>query len=166
MKKKKSFDQSNVIHKHKMALLIIDMLNTFDFPEGKSLARLSRPIADQIFNLKIRFKKHRIPVIYVNDNFGQWQSSWPKVYEHCAQKNLLGAKIAEVLKPEEDDYFVLKPKHSAFFSTNDAHMREYQIIIPEDCVASNTVRDNKIFLEQVEKVLGVKTVNSKSIRIS
>ena len=28
-----------------------------------------------------------------------------------------GRSLVEALKPEEDDYFVLKPKHSGFFST-------------------------------------------------
>lgn len=88
----------------------------------------------------------------------------------------------ELLRPEADDYFVLKPKHSGFFSTtldillqhlgvrtvvltgmaanicvlftaNDAYMRDLSLIIPSDCVASNSPAENRQALRQMEKVL-------------
>jgi nicotinamidase-related amidase len=93
-----------------------------------------------------------------------------------------GRPIAELLVPAEDDYFVLKPKHSGFFSTtldllleylgvrtliiagfagnncvlftaNDAYMRDYHLIIPADCTASNTPDDNENALQQMQHVL-------------
>src|SRR5262249_7041035 len=90
--------------------------------------------------------------------------------------------IAELLRPDKDDYFVLKPKHSGFFSTtldllldylgvktvvlagmaanicvlftaNDAYLRDFQLFVPSDCVASNTEDENRHALEQMRKVL-------------
>ena len=173
-------------HRHKEALLIIDMLNTLDFPEGKSLLRFALPAARCIAKLKKRLKQRGVPVIYVNDNFGQWQSDWKSVYNACSSKDSIGCELAQALKPEEDDYFVLKPKHSGFYSTtldvllsalgakklyltgiagnicvlftaNDAHMRDYEVVVPRDCIASNTKADNRYALRQMRDVLGLKT---------
>lgn len=180
----------NEVHQHRrVALLIIDMINDFDFPQGKSLARQSVLIAENILKLKTRLKKHRVPVIYLNDNFGQWRSDWKDVYEYCTRPGCRGRKAAQALQPQADDYFILKPRHSGFFGTtldillkdlgvekiiltgvagnicilftaNDAHMRDLKVCIPNDCTASNTTRENKNALLQMKKVLGLNVVNS------
>jgi len=72
---------------------------------------------ERIAQLKKRAKQAGIPAIYVNDNFGRWQSDFNKQVDHCLRDDVLGRPLAELLRPEEDDYFVLKPKHSGFFST-------------------------------------------------
>ena len=51
-----------------------------------------------------------IPVIYVNDNFGKWQSDFRKLVERCLAGSCRGKQITELLHPHDDDYFVLKPK--------------------------------------------------------
>src|SRR5436305_65587 len=104
-----------VAHWSRAALLIIDMLNTLEFPEWKRLMKGALPAANAILGLKQKAKRAGIPVIYVNDNFGLWRSSWEEVYEHCVRSK--GRPLAESLKPDHDDYFVLKPKHSGFYST-------------------------------------------------
>src|SRR6185503_11400451 len=107
----------------------------------------------------------RIPAIYVNDNFGKWQSDFKKTLEHVLTEGCRGRPVAEILQPDEEDYFVLKPKHSGFFSTtleilleylevktliltgiagnncvlftaNDAYMRDLHLVVPADCVVS------------------------------
>jgi nicotinamidase-related amidase len=132
--------------------------------------------------LKARAKQAGIPSIYVNDNFGRWQSDFRKLIRHCLAHDVRGKPLASLLKPDEDDYFVLKPKHSGFYSTtldllltylgvktlvltgiagnicvlftaNDAYMRDYHLIIPTDCVASNTVKENNNALELMKNVL-------------
>ena len=129
-----------------------------------------------------RAKTARIPAVYINDNFGRWQSDFQKVVEHCLDDDVPGEQVARQLQPADDDYFVLKPKHSAFFETtldtllaylgattlimtgiagnicilfsaNDAYMRDYNIIVPSDCVVSNTRRENDNALDQIERVL-------------
>jgi nicotinamidase-related amidase len=88
----------------------------------------------------------------------------------------------KLLRPEEEDYSVLKPKHSGFFSTaldtlleylgaktvvltemagnicvlftaNDAYMRDLHLAAPSDCVASNTEEENRHAVEQMHRVL-------------
>src|SRR6185369_11148512 len=123
-----------------------------------------------------------IPSIYVNDNFGKWRSDFKALIAHCLEDKTRGREIVELLKPQADDYFVLKPKHSGFFSTTldlllehlgvrtliltgwsadicilftagDAFMRDYQLVIPADCVASQDEEENQRILKFMERVL-------------
>ena len=82
--------------KHKFALLLIDVINDFDFPEGDQLLKHARPMARILLRLKRRAQKAGVPVIYVNDNFGRWKSdffaqpwsrSWPfpRLRRRCSQ---------------------------------------------------------------------------------
>jgi nicotinamidase-related amidase len=167
------------------ALLLIDVINDFDFPEGEQLLRHALPIAKNIAELKRRAKDAGIPAIYVNDNFGRWRSDFKKLVAHSREEGK-GKEFVEQLLPEEDDYFVLKPKHSGFYSTslslllthltatnliltgiagnncvlvtaNDAYMRDFKLFVPADCIASNTDDENRYALEQMETVLKADT---------
>jgi nicotinamidase-related amidase len=179
-------------HKSAYALLIIDMINALDFEEADKLLKRALPAADKILKLKKKAKARNIPVIYVNDNFGQWRSDWEEVFEICVKDNSRGRELSMKMKPDKDDYFVLKPKHSGFYSTtlevlleslgaktliltgiagnicvlftaNDAHMREYKVIAPEDCMASNTKEDDDYTLRQLSGVFGIDTSSSESL---
>src|SRR5437764_9152046 len=172
----------NVPDKAEVVLLLIDVINDLEFEEGEKLLRYARPMAEKIAALKKRCKQAEIPVIYANDNFGKWQSDFNKILEHCLEEDVRGRPIAEMLRPDEDDYFVLKPKHSGFFSTtldtlldylqaktliltgvaanicvlftaNDAYMRDFNLFIPSDCVASNTEAENEHALLLMKNVL-------------
>ena len=163
------------------ALLLIDVINDFDFPEGDQLLRLAMPVGKNIARLKQRAKDTGIPVIYVNDNFGRWRSDFKKIVAHSRNEGK-GKEFVELLLPDEDDYFVLKPKHSGFYSTtlslllthltatnliltgiagnncvlataNDAYMRDFKVFVPADCVVSNTDEDNQHALKQMQTVL-------------
>jgi nicotinamidase-related amidase len=180
--------------KSKIALLLIDVINDLDFPEANRLLRSARPMARKLLRLKERAKKAGIPVIYVNDNFGRWQSDFRRQVQHCLRKNSPGHEIVSILQPEEDDYFVLKPKHSGFFSTtletllrylgshtliitgiagnfcvlftaNDAYMRDYDLIIPSDCTASNSAEENREALALMRKFLKADTRPSSKLRL-
>jgi nicotinamidase-related amidase len=74
-------------------------------------------MARSLSRLKQRAKKAGVPIIYVNDNFGKWQSDFRRTVEHCVGTKSIGREVVGILRPEDDDYFVLKPKHSGFFST-------------------------------------------------
>ena len=99
------------------ALLLIDVVNDFEFEGGDELLRLALPVGKAIARLKKTAKQAGIPAIYVNDNFGKWQSDLNKIVSHCTGAGVRGKPFVELLLPDEDDYFVLKPKHSGFFST-------------------------------------------------
>src|SRR6185437_11082059 len=92
----------NAPDKSPVALLLIDVINDLEFPEGDQLLRFARPMADRIAALKRRAKAARIPVIYVNDNFGRWQSNFHTQVEHCLTDGVRGREIAEKLKPDAD----------------------------------------------------------------
>ena len=115
MRSKSSDLHGSAPDKSDTALLIIDVINDLDFPEAKQLMRYAPAMARKIAKLKERAKHARIPVIYVNDNFGRWQSDLPRLVEHCRKGK--ARQIVDLLRPDEDDYFVLKPKHSGFFSS-------------------------------------------------
>src|SRR5689334_10296358 len=99
------------------ALLIIDAINDLEFPGGKEMLARATRMARCIANLKKRAEKARVPTIYVNDNFGRWRSDFRRLVNHCLDDDVTGRPVVEQLLPDENDYFVLKPKHSGFYNT-------------------------------------------------
>ena len=108
-----------------VALVLIDVINDLEFPGGRELLRTALPAASRIARLAHRAREAAIPVIYANDNFGRWRSDFREVVEHCLHDDVRGRPIAELLAPKREDYFVLKPKHSAFYSTTLATLLAY-----------------------------------------
>ncbi|HEV2861199.1 MAG TPA: isochorismatase family cysteine hydrolase [Pyrinomonadaceae bacterium] len=176
----------NVPDKSDVALLLIDVINDLEFESGEDLLRYALPMADRLSELKKKAKAAGIPVVYVNDNFGKWQSDFKKILDHCLNDDVRGRPVVEKLRPEEDDYFVLKPKHSGFFSTtldilldylgvktliltgltgdicvlftaHDAYMRDFNLVIPSDCVASSDSEENKYTLEKMARLMDADT---------
>jgi nicotinamidase-related amidase len=172
----------NVPDKSDVALLLIDVINDLEFESGGELLRHALPMAERLAALKRRAKQAGVPVIYVNDNFGKWQSDFKRILEHCLRDDVRGRPLAELLRPDEDDYFVLKPKHSGFFSTtldilldylqartlvltgltgdicvlftaHDAYMRDFNLVIPADCVASNDPAENEYTLRKMRTLM-------------
>src|SRR4051794_34684667 len=103
--------------KSRTALLLIDVINALDFPEGEQIKPAAIEMARELAECKKQARAAGIPAIYVNDNFGRWQSDFLKLVEHCAEADSRGRELVELLRPCEDDYTVLKPKHSGFYST-------------------------------------------------
>src|SRR5215210_2028239 len=89
-----------------VALVIIDMINDLEFPEGKQLQGKAIAVAKKIAQLKQNLKKLKIPVIFVNDNFGKWQSDFRDQINHCLYDNVCGKELAEIITVSEDDYYV------------------------------------------------------------
>lgn len=174
-----------------VALLLIDVINAMEFEGGEALARAALPAARRLTELRRQARALRIPVIYANDNFGRWRSDFREVVEH-ALDDVPGRPIAELLKPDEDDYFVLKPKHSAFYATTldvllqylgarhlvmggfsgdvcvlftagDAYMRDLHVHVPSDCVASVHEEENRRALAYMRRVLEVRTAPSTAL---
>jgi nicotinamidase-related amidase len=177
--------------KSETALLIVDVINDLDFPEANQLMRYASAMARKIAQLKVRARRAGIPAIYVNDNFGRWRSDLRRLVEHCAKGR--ARKMVNLLLPDEDDYFVLKPKHSGFFSStletllrylgakkliltgiagnycvlftaNDAYMRDYELVVPSDCTVSNTAKENREALNLMKRYLKADTRPSRRIK--
>jgi nicotinamidase-related amidase len=180
---------------HPAALLLIDVINPFDFPEAEQLLAAARPAAERIARLADRAREAGVPVVYVNDNFGRWRSDFRQVVEACEAEGAKGRDIARLLRPHEQDYFVLKPKHTGFyasalelllrklrtrqvvltgfagnicvlFTANDAYMRDLQLFVPGDCCASNTEHDNAHALGQMRLLLKAETAPSAELTFS
>lgn len=165
-----------------VALVLLDVISDFEFEDAEQLLPHARQAAERIAELRRRAKAAGIPVVYVNDNWGRWRSDFRSVICRCLEEDVPGRPIAELLAPEEDDYFVLKPKHSGFYSTtldtlldylgvrtvilagfagnicvlftaNDAYMRDFYLVVPSDCCASNDPEDNRQALAQMQRFL-------------
>jgi nicotinamidase-related amidase len=178
--------------KSPVVLLLIDVINAFDFPDADKLLRFALPMADKLRQLRETCRGRGIAVVYVNDNFGHWRSDFRRQIDRCLDEGCKGRPIVSLLKPDEADYFVLKPAHSGFFSTaldvllrflnaetlivtgiatnmcvqftaNDGYFRNYRICVPRDCVAANTAKANNTALEQMAETLKAIVVESSEI---
>jgi nicotinamidase-related amidase len=167
---------------HDTALLLIDVINDFEFLRGDELFEEAIKIAPSIARLKKRAKAAGVPSVYVNDNFGRWQSKFDDIVKHCLEPGIRGRPFVEQLIPETDDYFVLKPKHSGFYQTpleillkhlgttrliltgistnscvlftaNDAYMRDLELVIPSDCVAACNCDEHMFAINQMHSML-------------
>jgi nicotinamidase-related amidase len=174
----------------RVALLIIDMINAFDFDGASGMLPRSLAAARAIARLKVRAGRAGVPTIYVNDNFGRWRSDFHRILEHCLRSP--GRKIARMLAPQPDDYFVLKPKHSGFqfttldvllehlgaetliltgvagnfcvlFTAHDAYMRDYRLVVPRDCIASLKPANDRYALKHMAEVTKADTRPSAKV---
>ncbi len=99
------------------ALLIIDLFSLFDFPGASELATPAVNASAAAARIRREFDRRRLPVIYANDNFGDWQRDFPQLVRECRNHGGPSAEIFNNIGPGAEHYFVLKPKHSAFLAT-------------------------------------------------
>lgn len=176
-------------------LLLIDVVNHFEFPDGKELLAQALPIAARLARLKTRARAAGTPIVYVNDNFGQWRSDLSKLLNYCLRPEAVGMRFVEQISPDQHDYFVLKPKHSAFYQTpletllehlqasslilcglatnscivctaHDAKMRDYGLFVPSDCSASLTRGEHQHAIHHMETMTDAVTTASTSLRFA
>lgn len=166
------------------AVLFIDLINDFHFTRGKKLASHTEEVLPHILKLKTYAKRHSLPIIYINDHFGLWQAGPQQLMNYCI--NDRSREIIHAIQPDEDDYFLIKPQHSAFYQTpleslltelgktnlilsgvsgdicilftaKDAYMHKYSMHIPENCVASNEKQGNEYALYLMRSVMKANT---------
>jgi nicotinamidase-related amidase len=175
-----------------VVLLLIDVINDFEFEGAEPIFQHALAAAKKIAALKARTDRAGIPAIYVNDNFGKWRSDFRNLVTHCVEDDTRGRPIVELLRPGAEDYFVLKPKQSGFYSTTldllldhlgartliitgftgdicvlftaiDAHLRDYHLLVPRDCVISQDEKENETILEYMKRVLEADIRSSSEI---
>lgn len=185
----------NVPENSPVALVIVDVINDLEFEGGDAILSNALPMAKRLAALARRARDAGIAVIYVNDNFGKWRSDFRALLDHCRSDNVRGRELAEILAPEKSDYFVLKPKHSGFFSTtldtlleylhvrtmiitglttdrcvlftaSDAHMRDLHIVVPEDCCAADSEQHHRDAIRMIQRVLGADLTASDSLDLT
>jgi len=75
------------------ALLVMDLISDFEFPDGPRVRRVLAARAPAIRRLLERARKNRIPVIYLNDNIGAWRSDSAALIARCTQTWRAGGEV-------------------------------------------------------------------------
>jgi len=178
-----------------VGLLIIDMINDLRFSGAECLRRKADAVAAVALKLRGDADNLGVPVIYVNDNYGQWHSEKSKIVEACAAAAPDGGDLVRRVAPRDGDYFVIKPQFSGFYATNlpvllprlgvdrlvlaglaadicvlftaaDAHMREYGLWVPSDAVASREDERTAWALEIMRDAMGADTRSTEDLRLA
>jgi nicotinamidase-related amidase len=175
------------------ALVILDMISDMDFAGGRTMQREAEAAARAILKLRDAADAARLPVIYVNDNFGEWHSERYRLVERALASEG-GHEFVARLAPRDGDYFIIKPQFSGFYATNlpvllpklgvdrlvltgmaadicvlftaaDAHMRDYQLWVPEDAVASESAERHRWALEIMKQSMGAETRPTTKLKL-
>lgn len=182
-------------HLHHAALIIIDMINHLDFYGGDELRAPAEAAADRIAGLCDAADAAGVPVIYVNDNFGQWHAERSSIVAHGGRQGSPGRALIAALAPRDGDYFLVKPQFSGFYATNlpvllpqlgvsrviltgvaadicvlftaaDAHMREYDLWVPGDTVASESEDHRRWALAIMRHSMGAETRSTTELALT
>jgi nicotinamidase-related amidase len=146
----------------KTALVVIDMITPYEHPDADQLIKSVEAVVPAIERLIRRATDEKVPVIYVNDNFGSWTSSSDAIYQAATEGK--ARHLVEPLRPAKTALFVVKARHSIFYQTPleyllgqleierlvlagqvteqcvlysalDAHIRHHEVVVPTDAVA-------------------------------
>ena len=184
----------NVPDESEVAVLLIDVINDLEFEGGERLLPAALAAADRLAALALRARRAGVPVIYANDNFGRWRSDFSALLARILGHDVRGRPIAERLRPQPIDYVVLKPKHSAFFSTtldlllrylktrtlviggfttdrcvlftaSDAYLRDFRVVVASDGVAALDQSTNRVALAQMRTLLDADVRPSRTVML-
>lgn len=176
------------------ALLILDMLSEYKFPGADKVLRRLRTPAKTMARLKHRANAARIPVIYVNDTAGKWESDQQEFVRRCCGDDVKGRDVSVLLAPSKNDYFMFKPRHSGFYGTPlqpllerlrvtrliltgmtghqcvlftaiDAHVRGFELIVPRDCIGGSSRKEAGHALFILESALKARTGLASGLRL-
>ncbi|MFI1921131.1 MULTISPECIES: isochorismatase family cysteine hydrolase [unclassified Streptomyces] len=174
----------------KTALIVIDMINTYDHPDADLLLPSARKVVPVAAGLLDRARRAGEPVVYVNDNFGQWRSHHGELLDEALSGPHAG--LVEPLVPDEDSLFVVKARHSIFFETPlsyllrqegidhlvlcgqvteqcvlysalDAHIRHFDVTVPRDAVAHIHADLADAALLMMERNMGARVRDSREL---
>jgi nicotinamidase-related amidase len=177
------------------AVVLVDVINDMEFEGGEALLEAALPMAERLARLAAAARAAGVPVIYLNDNFGRWRSNFNDQVEHCLGDGVRGEPVARLLRPRDDDYFILKPKSLGFFSTPldtllrylgtrtlvltgmdtatcvlytaaEAHVRDFDVVVPPDCTASRDPALQASAMLQMEHTLNVRLIPSAALDLA
>ncbi|HEX3735880.1 MAG TPA: isochorismatase family cysteine hydrolase [Solirubrobacterales bacterium] len=168
-------------------MIVVDMVNPYRHPEADRLAERVSEALGGIERLIRRADAAEVPLIYVNDNYGDWNSS----ADELAEKAMSGAhpELVEPILPAAGHSFVIKARHSAFYETPleylldqmgvgrlilcgqvteqcilysalDAHVRHFDVVVPVDAVAAIYDHLATAALEMMERNLSAELSSS------
>ncbi|MEU4173597.1 isochorismatase family cysteine hydrolase [Streptomyces sp. NPDC026589] len=172
------------------ALIVVDMINTYDHADADLLVPSVRSALPHIARLIAHARSERVPVIYVNDNFGEWRSHHGEIVEKTlAGKN---AELVEPILPDDESLFVVKARHSIFYETPlsyllsqlgadhlvlcgqvteqcvlysalDAHIRQLHVTVPRDAVAHIHSDLADAALRMMERNMGARVTSTDDV---
>jgi nicotinamidase-related amidase len=145
----------------KAALLVVDMLNRYDHPDADKLKASVREVVPVIADMVDRARRRDTTVVYVNDNHGVWTAGRHELTDWALEGE---PSLVEPIAPPDDVPFLVKARHSAFYSTQleyllhqleieeivlvgqvteqcvlytalDAYIRHFRLTVPRDGVA-------------------------------
>jgi nicotinamidase-related amidase len=163
-------------------LLLVDFMNPLDFPGAELLGPPAVEAARATAGLKERLTAEGVATVYANDNWGSWQSDFRSLVTECLARPGPSAEIAQLLKPQQRDITLLKPRHSAFYGSPlelllaemgahelvicglatdmcvqltaaDAFLREFRCWVPADCTAAESAQAREASLAYMASVL-------------
>lgn len=145
------------------AVLVIDMMNTYQHPDAEKLIPNVEQIIDPLSQLVARARERDdVELIYVNDNYGDFSAE----FSDLVQSALQGERpdLVEPIVPQKGCRLMTKVRHSAFYATSlayllnqlepqrviltgqvteqcilytalDAYVRHFPVVVPSDAVA-------------------------------
>jgi nicotinamidase-related amidase len=177
----------------KSALVVVDMLNNYEHDDAEELTQSVERVVEPIAALVARAQDEGVELIYVNDNYGDWNSS----QEELADRALNGARpdLVEPLLPPDGADFVIKARHTIFYMTPleyllgqkeidhlvlagqvteqcilysalDAYVRHFEVSIPRDGVAHIHENLAGAALEMMERNMSAEITSCADVRLS
>lgn len=179
---------------HRAALLILDLISEYRFEDWRRILAAAARIAPRIQKLRQRAAAARVPIIYVNDSGTHWHSARTDFIRRTRAATARGAQVVRCLEPARGDHFVFKPRHSGFYATPlsellerlrikkliltgltshqcvlftavDAYVRDYEIIVPPDCIGAPDPAQTRHALYVLREALNARTPRSDRIRL-
>ncbi|SOD62929.1 Nicotinamidase-related amidase [Streptomyces zhaozhouensis] len=172
------------------ALVVIDMINTYDHPDAEPLMASVRRALPAMVGLIDRARRAGVPVLYVNDNFGRWRSHHGELIDRALDGP--HADLVTPVRPDDDSLFVVKARHSIFYQTPldhllselgvsrlvlcgqvteqcvlysalDAHIRHLEVAVPRDAVAHIHPGLAEAALEMMERNMGAEVADARAL---
>ena len=115
-------------------MVVVDMLNPYDHDDADRLAGNVADVVEPIARLVARAGDEGAELIYVNDNYGDWNSS----QEELADRAVNGRRpdLVEPLLPPDDASFVIKARHTIFYMTPQRQIDHLVLVgqVTEQCI--------------------------------
>lgn len=147
---------------HSAGLVVIDMLNRYEHEDADRLTSSVRDALPAMQALIAQARQRDVPIVYVNDNYGDWSAGPGELCERALQGS--HRALVEPVLPPAGTAFVTKARHSIFYETSleyllrsmgvqrliltgqvteqcvlysalDAYVRHYHVTVPRDAVA-------------------------------
>ena len=174
------------------ALIVVDMINPYDHPDAEKLTASAREALPAMTSLIERAAEEEVMTIYVNDNFGAWNSDREELLATAMAGR--APELVEPIAPRRDDLFVVKARHSIFYGTPleyllsqeevdrivlvgqvteqcivysalDAYIRHLEVCVPRDAVAHIHAHLADASLEMMELNMNAETCRAADVAL-